>query len=395
MKSKLSALRAWPDLERVATPRQIECLDAVLEHGGARAAGDALGLSRSTVRSALRSIERKAAAAGYSPAHDMVHAVPEGYSVKGVSTMYGADGEVRAQWVKSNASADARLELMREAVAELAEPYAGIADPSPLPMVDDGDLLAVYPLSDPHLGMYAWHEETGVDWDLAKGRDTLVAAVDHLVDVAPPAASALVVNLGDFFHADDPSNRTARQGNALDVDSRWAKVLRVGIGAMRRIIDMALLKHAHVTVINAIGNHDDQSSVMLTAVLGEYYSREPRVTIDTSPMRYVYYRFGSVLLGVTHGHLAKPQALPEIMACDRASDWGETVHRHWYSGHVHHDQHKDYRGCSVETLRTLAPGDAWHHAQGYRSRRDLKCDVWHRQWGRCERYTVGIERFMP
>jgi hypothetical protein len=79
------------------------------------------------------------------------------------------------------------------------------------------------------------------------------------------------------------------------------------------------------------------------------------------------------------------------MAADRSKDWGETQHRYWYTGHVHHDTLKEFPGCTVETFRTLAARDAWHHKSGYRAGRDMKCDIIHKDHGRVCRHIVGIE----
>jgi hypothetical protein len=67
--------------------------------------------------------------------------------------------------------------------------------------------------------------------------------------------------------------------------------------------------------------------VMLAICLAGYYEREPRVFVDISPTPFHWYRFGKVFLGVTHGHMAKPEKLPGIMATDRPIDWGETLHK--------------------------------------------------------------------
>ena len=172
--------------------------------------------------------KRKDARRGWSPENDMTHTVPDGFAVKGVSTLYDAEGNVRSQWVKSSAEND-RLQMLADAVATIAEPFRGESDATPGPDRSNDDLLCVYPMGDPHLGMYAWAEETGSDFDLDIAERNLVRAVDHLVDLAPDASSALIINLGDFFHADNQSNKTSRSGNVLDVDTRWAKVLRAGI----------------------------------------------------------------------------------------------------------------------------------------------------------------------
>ncbi len=339
-----------------------------------------------------RSQERKAARAGWSPAHDMNKPVPEGFHVKGVSTLYGVDGAVAAQWVKTQKDQDDRLVMLAEACQAAAEPLQGVASPVSPPSLSNDDLLCVYPMGDPHVGMYSWWKETGQSFDLDIAETNLVAAVDHLVDLAPPAEEALVVDLGDFFHSDTMDNRTRRSGHALDVDTRWAKVLRSGVRIVYRIIDRCLEKHARVRFIAEIGNHDDQSSIMLATCVDAYYSRESRVSVDLSPAKFHKHRFGRNLIAVTHGDTVKMQQLGGIMAADWPLDWGETVYRYWYTGHVHHDRFLDLPGCVAESFRTLAPRDAYSAGAGYRSDQDMKCDVFHREWGRINRHTVGIRQ---
>lgn len=375
-----------------AGPAQVQAVEALERHGSIQLAAEDLGIGESTLRFRLAEIERQASRRGWSPKDDMTQPVPAGFHVKGVSTYYGKDGEVKGQWVKSQADQEHKLAALLDALRDLAEPYKGTSDAPPTRAGGVDDLLCVYPMGDPHIGMFAWAEETGEDFDLKIAERTLTDAVDNLVSLAPQAKEALIINLGDFYHSDTPANRTTRSGNTLDVDTRWAKVLRAGIRTFRRCIDRALEKHERVTVICEIGNHDDMSSVMLATCLDQYYENDPRVTIDTSPSTFHWYRFGANLIGVTHGNNTKAADLPGIMACDRPLDWGDTQHRFWYTGHVHHDTLKEFRGCVVETFRTLAARDAWHHSQGYRSGRDMKLDVLHRTEGRIQRHVVGIEK---
>ena len=48
----------------------------------------------------------------------MTHTVPQGFGVKGVSTLYGADGAVRAQWVKSKADEQDKLTQLVDAMTD-------------------------------------------------------------------------------------------------------------------------------------------------------------------------------------------------------------------------------------------------------------------------------------
>jgi hypothetical protein len=386
------------DVRPWATAAQQVAIDSLVRYGSIEAAAEALAIPAERLRSHLTEAQRRAARAGHSPAHDMTRTVPRGYHVKGVSTYYGKDGKPRGQWVKSRVDQQHRLELLLEAVQDATEPLAGAGGTSTPPGETDSDLLALYPIGDHHLGMYAWEPEAGQNWDLAKGESILARAVERLVGLAPHSSEAIVVSLGDFFHADDGSNRTPTQGNALDVDSRHAKVIGVGVRLYRYCVELALQKHDTVRVIIASGNHDPHASVVLSLTMDAYFRNDPRVIVETEPRPHHYHRFGANLLGFTHGHATKMQQCPGVMATDRAEDWGATRHRYWYTGHVHHDRQmrlQEYPGCIVESIRVLSPKDAWHSAEGYRSARDMKLDIFHRANGRVRRHIVGAHEVSP
>ena len=310
------------------------------------------------------------------------------FNAFGTSTLYDAEGNVKLQWVKRKKEEE--LERFREIVEGLAEPLPRVPA-RPAKAAFKSDTIAVYPMGDPHIGMYAWAEEAGADFDLKIAERNLCVAVDRLVNTVPACESALIINLGDFFHADNLEGRTTRSNNILDTDTRYSKVLRVGIKAMRQCIESALEAHKHVTVINAIGNHDDQTSMCMSVTLANIYENEPRVTINDAPTIKHYHRFGKNIFGVHHGHTIKMQDLPYQMAIDRASDWAECPYRFIFTGHVHHDQKKEYGGVIVESFRTLAAKDAWHASMGYHAGRDMKAILFHKDFGEIERHTVSVE----
>jgi hypothetical protein len=324
-------------------------------------------------------------------------AVPIGHILKGVSTLIGEDGGVRAQWIKTRVDQENRMTSLVEAVSAISKPFRAFADPVPEPAQIWGrgcyeDRMCVVPLGDPHLGMYSYAAETGANFDIEIAERNMVRAVDQLIALAPRARVGLLINLGDFFHSDNSQNQTARSHHALDVDTRWSKVLSVGIRVMRRMIDRMLEKFLVVRVICEIGNHDDHSALFLALALAQFYEREPRVEIDTSPAKYHWYRYEQVLIGTTHGNTAKLHSLGGIMAYDRAEDWGETKYRYFYTGHVHSDRLIETPGVVVETFRTLAPRDAYAAGAGYRSGQDLKLDIVHPRYGRIVRHIVGIDQ---
>ena len=377
-------------LLQYATPRQAEHLRAYWTHGTYRLAAKAQGVTERAVWDAVKAVQAKAARQGHAPDHDMTRTVPDGYHVKGVSTLYDKEGKPAAQWVKTSVDQQRQAELLREAIEAMADDLPRLAPRATEPAGTDPRLMACYPIGDLHVGMLSWPEETGENWNIHLAEQLQCAAMARLVELSPACEQATIINLGDWFHADNQEGITTRSGHHLDTDGRYAKMARVGVKIMRQCIESALSKHGRVRVINAVGNHDDTTSLMLAICLANIYENEPRVTVDLTPGAFNYFRHGRVLVGVHHGHSTKGDRLPGVMAADRARDWGETLHRYWWVGHVHHQSLKDYAGVTVESFRTLAAKDAYAHWGGYRAPRDMKCIVLHERHGEVARHTVNV-----
>jgi hypothetical protein len=383
------AKKAW------ASERQIEFLDAVNKHGSFRAAERALKTGNDVIRRSMRALEERCSMSGFSPAHDMTKVAPGPFKVKGTSSFYSVDpqtGEkvLRGQWVKTKLDDDLKEEAIRAFIEDLADSAKGLSKLVPAPDYVDDDLMTVYPMGDPHFGMYAAISETNESFDLAEADRVTRAAIDRLVAAAPPSKIGVFLELGDLFHSDNESNRTARSGNALDVSSRWSEVIQVALASMQYCIERMKAKHEKVIARFVKGNHDDHSSFAIAVALNLFYSNDPRVQIEVRPTPFWFMRFGRVLIGAAHGNTAKPADLPGIMMVDAKEHISATDHRYFFQGHVHHDSVKEYPGVKVETFRTLAATDAWHTSEGYRSGRDMKCIVLHKNFGEIERHTVGI-----
>jgi predicted phosphodiesterase len=344
-----------------------EIIAALREHGSNRKAAKALGLH-------LRTIERRRAALtakGFSPEHGLDSPLPDGLRLKGISTLT-RNNRGEPQWVKADRDADAMRAAMMAAVEAMAEPLRGLAKPVKAPARALESSLSSYIIGDHHFGMYAWAAEAGEDYDTAIAESLLRSAIDRLVAGAPASETAYLVDLGDLLHIDSRSNSTPESGNPLDVDSRYGRVTRVAVDALRYAIRRLLERHRKVKVFIVPGNHDRDSAGWISYVLDAYHHNEPRIEIERSPSKFYYQRFGKVLIGMTHGDKLKIGDLPSIMAADRPEDWGATRHRYWWTGHIHHTRHQEYRGCFVEAFNTLAASDAWHHASGYRSQRQMQ-----------------------
>lgn len=348
------------------------------------------------VRSVTTNGEGEATSIQAVPAGDreLAPTVPDKHYIKGVSTFLDGAGNVRGQWIKSDVEKARQLQLaLDELKAHMAE-YRGVGA-QPLRTVEAASYAGIdkqvsFLLGDPHFGMLSWHLETGEDFDLKIAQDYMMAAVDLLVERTPPAASARIVNLGDFFHANDSTSRTPRGGNALDTDSRFARVVRVGYAMMRRIIDRARQKYPAVEVINLLGNHDPTIALTLPLWLEAVYEGDASVTIVDNVDPYIVRTFGANATLYHHGDGAKPEQCKDVFAAlDEGRIWGAHPYREIQGGHVHHLTRKEFPGVIFETSRTTAPADYWHHWKGYRAGRGMRSLVHHVAFGRLSEHSVN------
>lgn len=321
---------------------------------------------------------------------DVTH-IPDPKIITKVSTYYDQTGAVTGQWVSEKPEDLAKEALWREFAAGLAEELPR-AKPTKAPKETASTLLACYPVGDHHLGMLAWHEETGADYDIGIAERLLNDASGHLINSAPACDRSVVVFLGDFMHYDSFKPVTPMHGNLLDADSRFPKMVRAAVRSMRGMIDTALHRHGQVRVIVEIGNHDLSSSIFLMECLRNVYENEPRVVVDTSPRMFHYFDFGKNLVGTHHGHNVKMKDLPLIMATDKPEEWGRTTHRYIWTGHVHHDHVQEFAGCIVESFRVLASPDAYSACK-YRAGRSMKSIILHAEHGEVARNTVNPAMF--
>lgn len=375
-------------LKEYGTEYQNRCIDAINQSKSMRAAAKLLGHNYSSVNGALRAVEKKAALQGYAPNHSMIHAAPSPFVVKGVSTLYDEDGKQRLQWVKTKLDDERAEEVIRQFIEHLVKDAKGLSRLVEPPKTPRADIINVFPFGDPHFGMYAWAAETGDDFDTEIAERLTTSAIDQLVASCPEADTAIILPLGDLLHADDTRNRTPTSGYALDVDTRYQRVVLVALKAIKHCIYRALEKHSKVIVRIVGGNHDPHSSFAVAIGLAEHFCNNKRVTVDLSPSLFWYYRFGKVLIGSTHGDKARGADLLGVMAADRAEDWGQTKYRYWYCGHIHTDTKKEMPGVLIESFRTLASKDAWHAGEGYRSGRDSYCITLHKDFGEVGRHRV-------
>ncbi len=325
------------------------------------------------------------------PDHGAPFEVPAGHVVKGVSALLDADGKKIIEWVKTREGRVSPEEAARS-LKEAFDGWTGSHVAAPAPEGTSAELLTLLPANDWHMGMFVWKNETGENWDLKIAERRIGDAVRAAVDRSPMSERFVVLGGGDLMHADNNENRTAKSGNQLDVDGRYPKVMQSAGRLMVQTVEAALTRAKTVEVRILPGNHDEHSSHAIAAFLYAWFRDDERVVVDLDPSLFWWRRWGSVMLGATHGHTVKIADMPQIMAHRRAAEWGATRFRYVHGFHLHHKRAiaTEGNGCIAEVHQAPIPQDAWHFGAGFLSGRSIQTITYHQTHGEISRARVAL-----
>lgn len=352
--------------------------------GNAAAVARAMNKSPSTVKEQINRV--KARAAKREPDQHRADNVPEGFSIKGAS-IYN-----NGKWLKTEVDKQYQMEAMSSAIASLCEGLPK-AQRVKAPKRTLADLCTLYTFTDYHLGMFAWAEESGEDWDMKIAEKTLHSSLDQMAAGSPNSELAILNIQGDFLHWDGLEAVTPQNKHVLDADSRFDKLVELGINICILATERLLEQHKTVRVLICEGNHDLASSVWLRKCLKTVFSKNPRVEVDDTSFPYYAYLHGETMLGFHHGHKKKNKQLPELFASEPRyrEMWGKASYCYIHTGHLHQAEQDmaEGGGAIVERHPTGAPRDAYAARGGWVSRRGMRAITYDKIKGEISRVTVA------
>ena len=228
----------------------------------------------------------------------------------------------------------------------------------------NGHLLVIDP-ADIHIGKLCSSFETGEEYDSQIAVQRVKEGVIGIINKADGfnIDKILFVGGNDILHIDTPK-RTTTSGTSQDTDGMWYENFMIAKKLYVNILEM-LISVADVHFVYNPSNHDYMSGFMLSDSIQSWFRKCKNITFDCGIAHRKGFKYGSNLIGTTHGDGAKIPDLPLIMANEFPKEWAETKHRYIYTHHVHHKTSTDFHGITVESLRSPSGTDSWHHRNGY------------------------------
>ena len=379
-------------LEFAKSDRQKEVCKAVISNGSNAKAAYALGINRRTVDKTMQRIERFAASKAVAPHKSVDRETMEGFDAKRISTAYKEDGSIALQWVIQEPQKRNMQEKIDALMEGMTDDLTGFKLPVEQTATLDDDYLAMYMIGDHHFGMLA-DSETKIDdddWDVKIATQILIDATDRLANRVGDAHTGVLLNVGDFFHADSSANTTTK-GTPVDVDTRIGKTFKLAGRLFQVLIDKMLESHNQVVVINVRGNHDSDMACHLSSCLELLYSEEPRVNVLPNYSKFIHYQWHNNLFVFHHGDRMKHEQILQAVIKNLDDEWSQSKNRYCHLGHIHHHTAREVGSMHFEHWGSLTATDQWHSDSGYGAERSMTAVVYHKENGEDSRVKIKVE----
>jgi len=306
-------------------------------------------------------------------------------------------------------------EEIRDALIKDLEQFAPVVkkiDYDVLPQ-NNQHLVFIDP-ADLHLGKLAVTEETGHrEYNIQTAFErAYIGVVDLLSKAKAFGIHQIVIVVGnDILHTDN-GRRTTTAGTPQDTDGQWWETFETARRLYVSIIELAKT-FAPVTIVYCPSNHDKVLGFGLADSLFSWYRKDANVSFSNygkSLRSRKYIRYGSNLIGFTHGDGAKNKDLTSLMQYEAREDWAQCSFSYWYIHHWHHkfriinntEIEKDHNGVtvvynygsidpshntSIECVRSPSEPDAWHSHNGYVNTCAVEAFIHHPTKGQVARLT--------
>ena len=350
--------------------RRVEAITRHLSDGGSVASAAAeLGIPQNTLRQWWRDNK-------IDPA------------VQSGMTALGMDTAPAGGWIKSHTPDENGLTYSfmlpkadpvddtAERIAERMEritPVPAIPAPHHAPT----DLLNFIPLYDVHLG-----QRVG-SFGTAQAVSRLVYGFRDVIDRAPPAATIIILNGGDFSESNDNSALTPASKHPLAVDMEYTALIDIVVDVTIDLIEYALARADRVIYQALRANHDPATTIAIRQALRQRYRDNPRLEMPDGQDVFTYAWEGNFLVGI-HGDQknSKPESLALAIAARYAAAWGNATRREMWRGHNHKEVTVNVAGMRIHQVNPICPPGRYANENLFTGESDIQCITYRKGGGR-------------
>tara|TARA_Y100001938_G_scaffold149545_1_gene236725 strand:- start:578 stop:1759 length:1182 start_codon:yes stop_codon:yes gene_type:complete len=169
---------------------------------------------------------------------------------------------------------------------------------------------------------------------------------------------------GDLINM-DTWNGTTTSGTPLDNCMTATEAYMQAFDALQWSINYLKQFCDELQIVYIPGNHDRLSSFHLAHALSKCF-KDPKITWDVVYLERKVYVYGDNFFAFEHGDVNTKNSLM-LYSMEYPREWGKTLHRTLYTGHLHHKKKIEYKtaeentGFMLKILPSLSRTDYWHY----------------------------------
>jgi uncharacterized membrane protein YkoI len=228
---------------------------------------------------------------------------------------------------------------------------------------NNGNILIV-PIADLHYGLYSDEYSTGNNYNLKIAEELYYHTLnDIILRVKDKSFEKVLFILGNDFINMDNINGTTTKGTPQDNSGLYFEIINNAIQLAVNGIDL-LTTIAPVDVLYVSANHDLHTMFGVMQTLKAWYKDNHNINIDDSPLPRKYYKYGKVLIGLSH-NLKIKDAL-KIITSEAKDKWSDCNHMIWMLAHLHQQMNYEKQGyLEIMRLPTISGWSRWTNQMGY------------------------------
>lgn len=228
--------------------------------------------------------------------------------------------------------------------------------------------LRVISIADQHLGMLAWAEESGENYNIETAKKLYIEAIKHYVATMQPGSDILLELGNDFFNSNSIQSTTVK-GTQQHDDTRWAKQIKIGVDVIIQAIQICREFSNKVYVSSVFGNHDTER--LFSAVLAAecFFYGEDDVIFDNKPAAIKTFSWNGFMAILCHGEQKNLKGVPQVIANTEKDKWAKAKYIEVHCAHKHTEEVFDINGTLFRRMPSLSARAAYASLAGYYSNR--------------------------
>lgn len=237
----------------------------------------------------------------------------------------------------------------------------------PSPNYGTGDNCLLLPIVDLHYNLLSTKFTSGNDYNCEIAENRLYGVVEDVLSrVRGKKFNKIYFPIGnDLFNANGINGETfkgTRQDNEKHIFEAYTNLFEIMVDVISKLAEVA-----PVEIIYIPSNHDKEITYYFVYNLFTYYRLDDRVSVDFTPIKNKYKRFGNTLMVFSHD--AKMNDMGNVVLDEGLEHINGAKYVEVFLAHLHKEIVNQEKNVTIRRLPTFSGKSTWSNDNNFGSNR--------------------------